>query len=104
MDIDEAVKRMGIDREFYLELVGDFIEQAAIDLKEIDAAIATGYAGDAIAAAHSVKGAAGALHFTEIADMAQEAEKMAEDGQLNALEEAVRALKLKIEAVNVRSQ
>ncbi len=100
MNIDESAENMGIDREFYLELVGDFFEKARDDLKKIDAAIETGNTDSAFAAAHSVKGAAGSLNFVEIAELAEDIEKMAVGGRMNELEESAGLMKSKIGALN----
>ncbi len=104
MNIDEAAKNMGVDREFYLELIGDFLVTAMDDLKKMDAAIETGNADGLNEAAHSVKGAAWSLYFMEVADIAEDIEKKVLDGKVNELREPVRLLKSKIEDLHTLSE
>lgn len=100
MGIDEDAEKLGIDRAFYLELIGDFVNKAMEDMVVIAAAIETEKTDDAVMAVHSIKGAAGSLNFTETAEIAEKVEELLLGRKMNELSGPVRLLKQKIEAAS----
>ena len=81
VDAKSAVTRTGGNRKRYESLLGKFAESQAGAVEEIRAAMAAGNASTAERVAHSLKGAAGNLGATAVADAAAKVEAAVKSGQ-----------------------
>lgn len=82
MDFEGLASRLGIDREDFIELSELFVTTTEGDMDKIRRAMSDGNPGDAAAAAHSIKGAAGNLGFEDMAELARKMEFQGKDGDL----------------------
>ena len=82
VDWDEALGRLGGDRELLRELSGTFLDQAPRWMAAIREAIDSGDAAGVRAAAHPLKGSLGTFAATPAAAAAQWLETMGRDGDL----------------------
>ena len=94
MDIKKLSDIHGLTVEEFSEIVGVFIITAKKDIEKIRIATDAGDADAAGEAAHSLKGAAGNLGFTEISETARTAEV---DASGEELEKVKNSLPLLIE-------
>jgi signal transduction histidine kinase/DNA-binding response OmpR family regulator len=101
IDTRSALKRTGGNRKRYEGLLRKFAEQQAAAVQEIRAAMAAGDAATAQRAAHSLKGAAGNLGASALAEAAAKAETALTTGQgvEFALESLARSLDTAVEAI-----
>lgn len=86
VDLESAMERFSDDREFYSELLHDFLAQAPVTLQQISDAIQTGQSEELSKVAHSFKSAAGTLSATEIYILAQKLERI---GREDSIDEAL---------------
>jgi HPt (histidine-containing phosphotransfer) domain-containing protein len=82
MNVEELAENLGLEEEEFLELIDLFIETSMSDLKDLQSAIESGKAENAVKAAHSIKGAAANLGLSEISEVAKKIEENACNGQL----------------------
>jgi HPt (histidine-containing phosphotransfer) domain-containing protein len=71
---------LGIDREFALVLLRDFVNDSAEDIKEMNAAVASNNINDIFELAHKIKGAAANLRLDDVRGIAFTMEKNAREG------------------------
>ncbi|HVO76945.1 MAG TPA: Hpt domain-containing protein, partial [Candidatus Bathyarchaeia archaeon] len=83
----------------YLELLDLFVQTSVSDLAAIAKAVASGDAPGAVAASHSIKGAAANLGLTDISAEARTIEERSREGRLGDVGDAVRALEERVAAV-----
>jgi signal transduction histidine kinase/DNA-binding response OmpR family regulator len=103
IDTKSALRRTGGNRRRYEFLLGKFAESQAGAVEDIRAALAAGDVPTAERAAHSLKGAAGNLGATALADVAAKAEAAikAGEGFEAALDSLTPALRTVVEAINL---
>jgi two-component system, sensor histidine kinase and response regulator len=97
IDTKSALRRTGGNRRRYESLLRKFAESQAGAVEEIRAALISGDASTAERTAHSLKGAAGNLGATALAEVAAKAEAAVKTGQ--NLEAALDSLALSLRAV-----
>jgi len=97
IDVRAGLKRTGSNRRRYESLLRKFAEQQAGTIASMQVALSKGDAATAERAAHSLKGAAGTLGATPLAEMAAQAETAIKNGQ--GEREAIRSLSLALDAV-----
>jgi HPt (histidine-containing phosphotransfer) domain-containing protein len=97
---DEALERLGGDRDFLLELLGDLVEVAGSEISQLREALESGDEQVAIRSAHSIKGAAANLSAVRLSGRAREVEMTCRDGRMDeaagmvdGLEEALKELR-----------
>ena len=93
MNFRELGENVGLEEDEILELVEIFIDSSGSDLDILDSAIEKADLQRVKEAAHSLKGAAGNLGFTEIYEMARGIEEKAEQNSLEGAAEALRTSK-----------
>lgn len=86
MEFESLASRLGIDKEDFLELVGLFITTTESDMDKVRMGMAQNATGDAAAAAHSIKGAAGNMGFSAMAELAGKMEFLAKKGSLDGFD------------------
>ncbi|MDB5795669.1 MAG: domain S-box [Noviherbaspirillum sp.] len=91
-DADSALKRVRGKQAFLLYLVEAFMQDLPGALAEIEEATATGDAHRLARSAHRLKGAAVTLSAGPVAEIAQELEKMGDNNDMAAVQEAIREL------------
>lgn len=93
MNFSELAENIGLEEDEFLELVELFVQTSASDLERLQSAIDGGHTQEAVEAAHSVKGAAGNLGFTEIYDLAKAMEEKARQSRVEGASEALKAIR-----------
>ena len=83
--LGELRESVGDDPEFLAELVGDFLQDATIQLESLREAATSGDAARAMRAAHTLKGNSRTFGAAELASLCQEAEAAAGLGDLDAV-------------------
>jgi HPt (histidine-containing phosphotransfer) domain-containing protein len=81
----ELCESVGDDPEFLAELIGDFLEDAPVQLETLRDAVATGDTTTARRAAHTLKGNSRTFGAGVLASLCQEAESAAGAGELDAV-------------------
>ncbi len=81
----ELLESVGGDSEFLAELIGDFLADAPKQVKSLRGSAASGDAGGARRAAHTLKGNARTFGAAELAALCQEAETAAAAGDLETV-------------------
>jgi HPt (histidine-containing phosphotransfer) domain-containing protein len=99
MDINECAENLGLEKEELLELLTLFVETAHADLDKLQTALSDMDGGQAVAAAHSIKGAAANLGLTELCKTAKEVEHMARREELKGIPAHMSQLRREIEVV-----
>ena len=89
MNFKQLADNIGFGEEDFLELVELFLETGLADLDEMDEALRQKDPRKVMMAAHSLKGAAVNLGFTEIYEVAKVVEKDADAGRINGAEARV---------------
>ncbi|MFT5660510.1 MAG: HPt (histidine-containing phosphotransfer) domain-containing protein [Sulfurimonas sp.] len=74
LNFDEMAAAIGLKSKHMPMLVGSFLEESELILTNIETAISKNNYADLKLHAHSMKGSAGNLKFTEIYDMTKEME------------------------------
>lgn len=97
---DEALERLGGDRDFLVELLGDLLEVAGSEISQLREALESEDEQVSIRSAHSIKGAAANLSAVRLSGIAREIEITCRDGRLkeargmvDGLEEALEELR-----------
>ncbi len=93
MNFSELAENVSLDEDEFLELVQLFVETSASDLERLQSAIDGRHAQQAVEAAHSLKGAAANLGFTEIYDLDRAMEEKARQSSLEGASEAFKAIR-----------
>ncbi len=100
MDFKELGANLGLEEDEFIELVELFITTASGDLDKLEAACENDNANKASEAAHSLKGSAGNLGFTEISNVAAIAEKTANQNNLEDTRQLISTMKENLESIN----
>ncbi len=74
IDKKKALSELGIPEEMYDELLGDFITQTEVSVKQLEELVPTDNFEEIRKAAHFIKGSAGNLRIEEIHILAKEIE------------------------------
>jgi HPt (histidine-containing phosphotransfer) domain-containing protein len=93
MNFSELAENISLEEDEFLELVELFVETSASDLERLQSAIDDRHTQEAVEAAHSLKGAAGNLGFTEIYDLSRTMEEKARQSSLEGASEALKAIR-----------
>lgn len=96
---DHALKRLGGDRQLFLEMVQIFLEEAPSQLQLLRQAIAAGNCREAEHAAHRLKGDLGYLGAVEVAECASTLEDAAHNGNVSHAETTLATLETNLEAI-----
>ena len=99
MDINEYAENLGLEKEEFVELLTLFVETAEADLVKLQTALLEMDGGQAVAAAHSIKGAAANLGLTALSETAKEVEHMARREELKGIPPHMGELRREIEVV-----
>ncbi len=99
MNISELSKRLGLEKEEYLELVELFFETSISDMDRLQGAIDRGDAEEAARASHSLKGAAGSLGFMKLFELAKKINDETRKGHLDGMSDLVQVLREQFEAL-----
>ncbi|SCY70616.1 Hpt domain-containing protein [Desulfoluna spongiiphila] len=107
MDLKAIGEDLGLEESEFLEIVELFLETAETDITRLKEAIARGDMQTLTEAAHSLKGSAGNLGFTEIYRLSKDIETAARENTLDRLGpvlESIDALKGDIQdALNAKT-
>jgi HPt (histidine-containing phosphotransfer) domain-containing protein len=99
MDYKHLADQLDMDETEFLELVALFVDTTRTDLKKIRQGVSYGNPRQAAAAAHSIKGAAGNLGFTHLADLARKMESAANNGCLADFDAYIADLETRVDAL-----
>jgi HPt (histidine-containing phosphotransfer) domain-containing protein len=99
MNFKALAQNLGLEEDEYRELVELFIETGIADYQKIESGLASRDADQVIRSAHTIKGAAGNLGFTEISDLAKLIEENADNNILEGLDQAVSSLRAHFESI-----
>lgn len=100
MNIKKLAENLGLEEDEYLELVELFIETGTADFQRIESSLANNDADQVMRSAHTIKGAAGNLGFTEISDLAKLIEENAGNDTLEGLDQVVSTLRSHFESIS----
>jgi HPt (histidine-containing phosphotransfer) domain-containing protein len=89
MDLKALGENLGLEEDEFLEIVEIFLETAYADVARLEEAFKVNDHVEASEAAHSLKGSAGNLGFTEILSLSAILEKEARNGKIDGIEAAV---------------
>lgn len=100
LNYDEMAASIGLKPKHMPMLVGSFLDESVSILEDLEAAISSNEYAEIKLKAHSIKGSAGNLKFTEIYEMAKEMEFAGADSDasfeytsyLNALKQAIETI------------
>jgi histidine phosphotransfer protein HptB len=96
MDLKEMSNSLGLELDEFLEISGIFVETSGTDLKALQEALERESPGQALEAAHSIKGAAANLGFLGMEELARNIEMNAKRGSLQGGAESLRSLREKL--------
>ena len=99
MDYKHLADQLDMSEEEFSELAALFVTITRADLKKIRQGVSNDNPSRAAAAAHSIKGAAGNLGFTRMADLAQKMEALANAGNLDNFDVYIMDLETRVEAL-----
>lgn len=99
MNLREMGELIGLEGDEFIEIVELFITTAASDIEKLKAAKSSRDATAAAEAAHSIKGSAGNLGFTEMAEISAELETSAHEQNMEPLDTAIPLLTQKLEEI-----
>jgi HPt (histidine-containing phosphotransfer) domain-containing protein len=99
MNFKALAENLGLEEDEYRELVELFLETGRADYQKIESGLANRDADQVIRSAHTIKGAAGNLGFTEISDLAKVIEENADNNTLEGLDQAVSSLRSHFESI-----
>jgi histidine phosphotransfer protein HptB len=99
MDYKHLADQLDMNEEEFSELVALFATTTLADLKKIRQAVSNDSPSRAAAAAHSIKGAAGNLGFTYMADLAEKMEVSANAGSLENFDAYMMDLETRVQAL-----
>ena len=92
MDLKALGESLGLDEDEFIEIVEIFLESAAVDIKRLEDAIIAKNSEALSEAAHSLKGSAGNLGFTEISTLSATLEKNAQQAEITDLASSIPTL------------
>lgn len=96
MNLKEMASLIGLEEDEFFEIVELFLDTAASDIKKIEIARSDNDCNKIAEAAHSLKGAAANLGFTDLSDLSAEVENNARNQRLDNLERAILLLAEKL--------
>lgn len=99
MDYKHLADQLDMSEEEFSELAALFVTITRADLKKIRQGVSNDNPSRAAAAAHSIKGAAGNLGFTHMADLAKKMEALANAGNLDNFDVYIMDLETRVEAL-----
>ncbi|HKJ97714.1 MAG TPA: Hpt domain-containing protein [Desulfotignum sp.] len=99
MDYKYLADQLDMDETEFLELVALFVDTTRTDLKKIRQGVSCGDFSRAAAAAHSIKGAAGNLGFTRMADLARKMETAANGASFENFDAYITDLETRVDAL-----
>ncbi len=99
INVESALERCAGDREFLNEMLVEFMDIAAEQLKRISDIIEEGNAQELAKLAHSLKGASANLGAEAVSAIALELEKAGKEGELEGAKQLWEQLKEKVEEV-----
>jgi PAS domain S-box-containing protein len=99
IDLEQALPRFGNDRDFYKEILAEFIEEMPERMRQLHAALEDQDAQAFALAAHSMKGVAANLSANRLAKLAFEAEMMGKTSDLSQAAQLLAALEAEIPAL-----
>jgi HPt (histidine-containing phosphotransfer) domain-containing protein len=99
MDIKECAENLGLEKEEFIELLILFVETARTDLDKLETALSETDGNQAVAAAHSIKGAAANLGLTVLHEAAKEVEHLARRGELAGITPHMNGLRGEVEVM-----
>lgn len=100
VDIKSAMARFGDDKDFYREMVNEFLSYVADQIKAIEEGAASGDADAVQKNAHSIKGAAGNLSAVRVQSLALTIEHKGRDNDLSGLTQLIENLRSEISVLN----
>lgn len=100
VDIKSAMARFGDDKDFFREMMNEFLSYVPAQFKAIEEAVASGDADAVQKNAHSIKGAAGNLSATRVQSLALIIEHKGRDNDISGLTEIIDNLRTEISALN----
>ena len=93
MQLKDLASDLDLEEEDFVELVEMFLEVSASDLAKLESALSSGASEQVMEAAHSIKGAASGLGFTEAQALAAKIETNARKHVLEGSLEDANAIK-----------
>jgi CheY-like chemotaxis protein len=96
IDMESAMTRFGGDREFYHELIGDFLSYVPGKITALEEALRMRDIENVQGYAHSIKGAAGNLSARKVFSTALRIESKAGDGVLTDVPQLIEELKSEV--------
>lgn len=102
-DFEDLIDRVGGDRDFALELFGDWVKGLGMELANLESTIQSGDVPALCFQAHTLKGAALNLAASAFASSAHQVEEAAIDGDLEAAARQVPAMKIEAEYLRTLS-
>jgi histidine phosphotransfer protein HptB len=99
MDYKYLADQLDMDETEFLELLALFVDTARTDLEKIRRGVSCGDFSRTAAAAHSIKGAAGNLGFTHLADLAGKMESAANGGSFENVDAYLTDLETRVDAL-----
>jgi len=99
VDMDNAMLRFGNDREFFKEMVREFLNYMPDQIEDLEVAATSEDAPMVQKNAHSIKGAAGNLSAQGIFNMALQIESMGQGGDVSGVSSLIEDLKSEISSL-----
>jgi len=99
MDSKAMARSIGLEEEEFCEVLMLFVEVSVSDLQNLESGLEKEDAARVSDAAHSIKGAALNLGFTDISDIAKDVEINARQNNLKGALEASRIIRNKLEGI-----
>ncbi|MDO8282237.1 MAG: response regulator [Thermodesulfovibrionia bacterium] len=100
VDIKSAMARFDDDKDFYKELLNEFLSYVPDKIKAIEDAVASGDTDTVQKNAHSIKGAAGNLSATRVQSLALAIEHKGRNNDISGLTQLVDNLRSEISELN----
>lgn len=102
MDLKALGESLGLDEDEFIEIVEIFLESAASDIKRLEDAIIAQNSEALSEAAHSLKGSAGNLGFTEISKLSASLEDKARKSEITDLASSIPTLSSLLETIKAK--
>ena len=99
MDLKALGESLGLDEDEFIEIVEIFIKSAASDIKRLEDAFIAKNSEALSEAAHSLKGSAGNLGFTEISKLSATIEDQARKENISDLASSIPVLMSLLEGI-----
>jgi PAS domain S-box-containing protein len=99
VDMVSAMRRFTDDRDFYKEMVNEFLSYVPDYLRNLEAAVTTGNTEEIQRQGHTIKSAAGNLSATRVQSLAFTVEQLGREKKLAEVAPAIARLRAEIEAL-----